>query len=124
MSVATSHNPLASEFRKRRTAGKPAGKSRLSSQAPFESAQRVIKRSIPGLKNKVTEDAYVSIGNVVEEALGAVARHSRDLFDANPNTVLTPSIALSAIGSTIDEAGPRESALAHVNAALDKFHAQ
>ncbi len=124
MSVATSHNPLASEFRKRRTAGKPAGKSRLSSQAPFESAQRAIKKSIPDLHNKVTADAYVSVGNVIDEVIGAVARHSRDLFDATPNTVLTPSMALSAIGSTIDEQGSREAALAHVNAALDRFHSQ
>ena len=124
MSHVAAQNALATEFHKKRTAGKPAGTSRLATQAFFESSQRVVKKSIPGLNNKVSTDFYISAGNVLSDAVDAFIKHSNDLTDAGPSTTLTPSMAISAALSTISDTEERERLSRNINKALDLLHAE
>jgi methionine synthase II (cobalamin-independent) len=124
MSHVAAQNALATEFHKKRTAGKPAGTSRLATQALFESSQRAIKKSIPGFQNKVSTDFYISNGNVLSDFVDAFIKHSTELTDAGTSTTLTPSMAISAALSTVSDPKERELLNQSINKALNKLYSE
>lgn len=119
-------NPLAVEYRKKRTAGKPAGQQRIGTQAWFETSQRRIRKRHPDLKNnKMAADAYVAVGNAAQAALAEVIRHSKVLVGNDPTSTLTPVLAIQAIFSAIgDDETARTDCEFFINNALDSLHSK